>query len=349
MNTYVWETGDNQFELGEKLVWSGHPELGIKELIAAHLVAKKRTPHYIRLVKGVIDRTAAFCAEQSPPVPPQRFGIRVAQALLKDMENRKLSDNTRRDTSVKLKTIFTWLRDEGYFPADNLARLKNPTVLHEPWPRMAILPEEIRAMREANQRLWSAEHDPKSRFKKQFVRDFHRLQFDAQFLMMIDGGLRPKETCDALLEDLDVDNCTINLHPSRTKARRARTVPLTERYVNGPLKDWLQFRMRLKELLGDRDPGTIFLTERGKPRNPTHWIRRFEHVRQASGIERKITPYTCRRHASTVHDMVDQEASKRIIGHVSDAVHSRYHVLNPKQVNQLRVIHEKANPLDGIL
>ncbi|HEY3329291.1 MAG TPA: tyrosine-type recombinase/integrase [Capsulimonadaceae bacterium] len=349
MNAYVWDTGDDQFELGETLVWSGDKNLGIAELYEAYLYSKNRTYKHVRMVKGVVERTGTYAMSLTPPIPPQRFGVKAAQGFLRTMEERGLSDNTRRDTAIKLKSLFKWLKDEGYFPRDNMERLRNPSVLIEPRPHYAITPEEIVRMREANRWLWSDERDPKSRFKRQFVRDLHRLQFDAQFLLMVDGGLRPKESCNALLSDLDIENCTITLAASRTKSGRTRVVPLSERYVKGPLKDWLDFRANLSTMLGDRDPGTIFVTERGDVRNPDHWLRRFERIRKEAGIERRITPYTCRRHASTVHDMVDESASKRIVGHTSDSVHDRYHVPNARQVAQLRAIHETADPLAGVL
>ena len=349
VNAYIWDTGDDQFEFGEKLVWSGNEKLGIAELYEAYLLGKNRSVKHVRMVKGVVERTGAYAMARNPAIPPQRFGIRAADGMLKAMEDRGLSDNTRRDTSIKLKSLFKWLRDEGYFPNDNLARLRNPTVIDEPMPHLAITPEEICRMRKANRYLWSDEYDPKSRFKRQFVRDMHRLAFDAQFLLQVDGGLRPKETCTAMLSDLDLDNCTITLAASRTKAKRTRVVPLCERFVKGALKDWLDFRVGVAALLGDRDPGTIFITERGGIKNPDHWARRFERVRVAAGIERKITPYACRRHSSTTHDMVDESASKRIIGHNSDAVHDRYHVPNARQIAHLREIHEAANPLAGVL
>ena len=347
MNAYIWDTGDDQFDLGEKLIWSGDETLGIAELYEAYLYGKNRCRQHVRMVRSVIVRTGEYATSLKPPIPPQRFGLRAAQNLLKSMEERGRSDNTRRDTAVKLKACFRWLKDEGYFPNDNLNRLRNPAVLDESRPHFAITPEEIVRMRHANRQLWSNEYDPKSRFKRQFVRDLHRLAFDAQFLLQVDGGLRPKETCTALLSDLDTENCTSTLHPTRTKNGRARVVPLSERFVKGPLKEWLDFRKTLARMLGENDPGTIFVAERGGIKNPDHWARRFERVRLAAGIERKITPYTCRRHASTTHDMIDESASKRIIGHTSDAVHDRYHLLNARQVAQLRAIHETANPLAG--
>jgi integrase len=339
----TWDTGDNRHDEGALLTW-----VQIKDLVCAAKRAEGRQKDYIGEYARMLDRAAAWCERQTPPIPPQRFGFRAAEKHIKDTKQNAdaigepCGERRLQVIGVRLKTVFSLLYDQGLFPKNNLERLKPPKVdIHSPLrPRYAITQTEYRAIIEANWRLWSPEHDPSSRFKGEVARKFHPLRNECLITMMIDGGMRRGEVCQLRLSDINMDTGIVMLSKEITKAKKGRITALSMGFVRGPLTEWVALRNRL--MSGHDDPGTLFITELRTVVTPDSWSKRFDRIVDAAGLDRKITTHACRRAASTNLDMVDKETSKLMVGHESDAVHDLYHVVGPAQIAKIRAVKDAA-------
>ncbi len=332
----IWDTGDDRTEEGASLTWAD-----ISNLFAKSRLDLGRSQGYINDCSSVLKKTAEWAAEQSPAVSPQRFGVSAAKRRLAVIKAEGRSDRTAQAASIQLKTVFKWLYQEGYFPKDNLDRLKNPAIVTEVRPRLAITFDEFNRMIAANRRLWSSERNPGSRFKSETLRRFHVLRNEVMITMLIDGAMRVSEICAVPLQCVDVVNGLVALPAVVTKTKQARVVALSSRFARGVLSDWIAFRSRIMADHSD-DPGTLFISERREIVNPDYWARRFNRIVQEARLERHITTHCCRRAGSSTMDLADREVSKLQTGHVNDSVHDLYHVVGDAQIARLREAKDKV-------
>lgn len=331
----TWDTGDDRTDEGSRLTWAD-----IKAMVCAAKRDVGRSAKYINELGYTMDRTAAWCARQEKLIAPQNFGKTAADRLIAHLKAEGKGARTMNMFAIQLKMVFKWLFMEGYFPKDNLARLKNPPAKDERSRlRLAITREEYERMMAANKKMW-AEDNPKSRFHSQVARDFHTLRNACMLTMLVDGGLRRKEMCLLPLSALNMEQGVLILPSSLTKARKDRVAALSRDFVDGLLRRWLTLRTKLMQ--GHPDPGTVFITERRGVISPCSWNKRFDRIRKAAGIERNITPHSCRRTGSTALDTVDAELSKKMIGHESNAVHDLYHVVSPAEISKMRKLKDQA-------
>ena len=158
-------------------------------------------------------------------------------------------------------------------------------------------------------------------------------------LWMPETGCRVGETTRVLRGDIDLDARSALLRD--TKNGDDRLVYFTENFRDTVLADWLRICNALDTVCEN-----LFITEMGLPLNPYRWGRQWDKYRQRAGIERRIRRHDLRHFASTAHDRVDKDLSKKLIGHHTDSAHAIY---SHREDDELRTAHDQANPVGSIL
>ena len=331
---YAWEIDDNQYEKGELLTW--------KSAIDLFLAAKKtdgRAEKVLYTYRNVLERIAGHAEALDPPVPLQRFGMRYMQTFLNTRRATKVGDRTVQQDVIIAKTFYTWLWREGYSPVNGLLKLKTPPIRKYVRPRIAPTSDEIKAILDGIDSFWSDVHNPRSRFRSSRAREFFRTRERAIILMMADTGMRISEVFGIKLGNIELDQLRITLE--HTKNGSTREVPISHVLATEALAPWLDIREHSRA-----NCELLFINEHGNPLNVQGWGKQLSKKVQFAGVERNITCHTFRRFASTLHDQVDRDAAKAIVGHYSNEAHRLYNV---QEWRRLVTVHEKASPLAGIL
>ena len=155
--------------------------------------------------------------------------------------------------------------------------------------------------------------------------------------LLYGGGLRAAETASLLMEGLDTGQRQVSV---TGKGSRERIVPLPEPTCRS-LDRWLGRRGEL--LKGDADPGTVFVSVRGRKLDPRD-IRRIVAcgVRKAARAA-GATPHTF-RHSFATH-LLDNGADLRsiqdMLGHASLSTTQKYTHLTMERLKQA---YRKAHP-----
>jgi site-specific recombinase XerD len=159
----------------------------------------------------------------------------------------------------------------------------------------------------------------------------------AMLEMLYGCGLRASECVSLTLEGTDLRSGTVRI---LGKGRKERVVPVPSGSLS-VLRDWMDRRGALLE--GRPDPGTVFVSVRGRRLDPRD-VRRIV----ARGVSRAAraagaTPHTF-RHSFATHLLdrgADLRAVQDMLGHASLSTTQLYTHLTTQR---LRETHRKAHP-----
>jgi integrase len=103
-------------------------------------------------------------------------------------------------------------------------------------------------------------------------------------------GARPDELCRATIADYDPLRQMIRLADHKTvgKTKRPRLIPVSA-----------HCRVVIRQAIGDRRTGPIFLSRRGKPWSRARLSEHFRRLRDRLGLDRQIVLYATRHTAAT--------------------------------------------------
>lgn len=145
-----------------------------------------------------------------------------------------------------------------------------------------------------------------------------RPDFRMLFQALMQCGARPGELCKARIEsNIDWDEMEIVLreHKTARKTGKDRRISIGEKLL-----------AILREAMGERKDGPIFLTVRGKEWQPAHASAQFRHLRDKLGLDPKIVLYSMRHNFATllIERGVDLVEVKEMLGHSSVVTTQRY-------------------------
>lgn len=157
-----------------------------------------------------------------------------------------------------------------------------------------------------------------------------------EFLLIYRGlkqsGARPGELCGALIENIDRENQVIELreHKTATKTRKPRLIGIGEK-----------FDAIIRESIGDRTSGPIFLNPNGEAWDPQKLSRKFRELRDQAGLDDELCLYLARHAFATAfyEATEDIKATADQLGHTNIQTTLRYVKRNKKLLskNQDRV------------
>jgi len=229
----------------------------------------------------------------------------------------KLSPNTIRGYVQSIKSIFSWLEEEGYIPENPLRRLGSPAL---PKKYVNVLTEEeIR-------RLFSH-------------LDLHQplgTRNSAILIVLLDSGLRIAEIAGLRLEDTQIDQGYLKV---MGKGVRERMVPL------GSLSQRLLLRY-LHQFRPETPPevSSFFLTADGKPITANTVQLMLKRLGKMAEV-RRLHAHLC-RHTFATNYLVNGGhlfSLQQILGHSSLEMVRRYVSLASAHV---AVQHRQFSPID---
>jgi site-specific recombinase XerD len=278
------------------------------------LLGRGLSEHTIRAYRTDLARFAEWCGEGIlRSFTPDRLRGFVRHETARGLESVSIS----RTVSV-LRTFGRWLRETGRTGTDPASMLTVPKV-HRNLPGFLSVSEVAQVIES-----YDTSTVPGIRNR-------------AVVELLYGTGIRASEAVSVGVPDLDLRAGLLRV---LGKGRKERVVPVSGRALDA-LERWLGVR---GELLGDRsDPGTIFVSVRGRRLDPRD-LRRIV----ARGVNRAAraagaTPHTF-RHSFATHLLergADLRAVQDMLGHASLSTTQVYTHLTAAR---LREVYRKAHP-----
>lgn len=145
-----------------------------------------------------------------------------------------------------------------------------------------------------------------------------RADFRLLYESLMQCGARPGELCKILIEehiDWDEREIVIAQHKTARKTGKPRRIAIGEKFE--PL---------LRQAIGDRTAGPVFLTIRGQAWRPAHASAEFRRLRNKLGLDSKLVLYSTRHRFGTrlTEEGLPTPEVAALMGHTSIMTTQRY-------------------------
>ncbi len=147
--------------------------------------------------------------------------------------------------------------------------------------------------------------------------------FSAIYRALFQTGCRPGEMCQLTIDQIDwtatsdgtLGVITIKEHKTARKTGQSRFIPIGEK-----------FAVILREAIGERTAGTVFLTESGRKWNVSYLAAVHRELREKAGLDKALVPYSARHGfaTKTLGASKDIKAVSELLGHSSVTMTERY-------------------------
>jgi len=278
--------------------------------------------------RSAVERFLGWAAAATPPVELTRLRGRhleeyqVALARAARSDGRPLGWGTRAEYLGALRSFLRWCVTRRLLPRDPTGELVLPR-------RPVQLPRAILTPREAERVLRQA--DTATRLG---LRDRALLE------VLYSTGLRRAEAAGLRLEDVDPIRRVVVVRAG--KGQRDRVVPIGRRALR-----WVQRYVRRVRpgLVGEADPGRLFLSCRGTMLRLNHLSERVARYVARAGVGK---PGSCHLFRHTVATLLleggaDVRDVQEILGHTNLATTARYTHL---AIGRLQQVHARAHPAE---
>lgn len=152
-----------------------------------------------------------------------------------------------------------------------------------------------------------------------------RPDFKRMYHALCRCGARPGELCKARIEDIHWEKNVIVLleHKTARKTGKPRKIGIGDK-----------LRELMKEAIGERTSGPIFLTARGRPWKPAHLSAEHRKYRDAAGLDPEIVLYLARHRFGTllIQAGEDIKTVADMMGHAGCATTERYIHREPEEL-----------------
>jgi integrase/recombinase XerC len=250
-----------------------------------------------------------------------RFTVNGLRGYLRFEASRQLDSKSLAREVSSLRTFGAWLLETGRLPGG-----KNPAKLIS-MPKTPVRLPGFLSVREVLQVIESYD-----------VSKLLGRRNRAVVELLYGAGLRASEAASVLLAGLDLNSRQIKV---MGKGKRERIVPLPE-LTCGSLRSWLEGRSELAGC-GTDDPGTLFLSVRGRKLDPRDIRRIVEYGVKNAARAAGATPHTF-RHSFATHLLdngADLRAVQDMLGHASLSTTQVYTHLT---MERLKESYKKAHP-----
>jgi site-specific recombinase XerD len=246
------------------------------------------------------------------------FTLPKLRGFIRHETTRGLESGSISRTISALRTFSRWLMETGRLDSDPARLLTMPRV-HRNLPGFLSISEVIQVIESYDTSTVSG------------------MRNRALVELLYGTGVRASEAASVMLMDLDLSGKLMRV---LGKGRRERVLPITGKAIEA-LEFWLSQR---SELLGTvKDPGTVFISVRGRKLDPRD-VRRIvaigvKKAARAAGA----TPHTF-RHSFATHLLdrgADLRAVQDMLGHASLSTTQIYTHLTTER---LRKVYRKAHP-----
>ena len=299
----------------------------MKDRIASFLnylsVEKGVSPNTITAYRNDLHQFLEFL--QTPNVGPTKpqdwteIDLPILSSYVANLHERGYSETTKARKIASIKSLFSFLEDEGLVQKDPTDALSSPRV-GRALPKPLTVEEVDRLLLEA-----SKESTPEAR------RDSAMLE------LLYASGMRVSELVSLNTEDVNLDQGHVRC---LGKGSKERILPLHEQSIRA-VRHYLNGGR--PALLNSKDGKALFLNRRGERLTRQGFWLILKGYAQQSDIKTKITPHAI-RHSFATH-MLRGGASLRyvqeLLGHASITTTQVYTYLTDEHV---REEYDKAHP-----
>lgn len=158
----------------------------------------------------------------------------------------------------------------------------------------------------------------------------------AMLELLYSSGLRLSELAGLSLRDLDLPAGLLTV---TGKGGKTRVLPIG-RLALAALRDWLALR---PDFLRGDEPGTVFLSQQGRPLHPRSIQARLAHQARRTGLDRHVHPHLL-RHSFASHLLEsshDLRAVQELLGHSDIRATQVYTHLD---FQHLATVYDQAHP-----
>jgi integrase len=308
----------------------------LREIVELYLtdLATRAVPDHVKNARARLEHVMAnIKAKRVGDIQPVTLLAYRAQRLAEGLSVR--TANLHVDT---LRACLTWAQRLDLIATNPLSRLprlpENEATKRR--RRRALSEEEIAALLDAvyDDDRRNAEH--------------HKRVPQAPFLrLLVEAGCRYGETIQTTWADLDFERRTLTLRASTTKARRERTIPLTDRLI-GELRALQAHHVAVLQR-PIRPSDRVFLTATGCawPKATVNAMRILDRLLEAAGIDRvssrgeRVDLHSLRHSAATrfARAGVPLQKAQKILGHSDPALTAQ--IYSHLEVDDLRDAMER--------
>jgi integrase len=156
--------------------------------------------------------------------------------------------------------------------------------------------------------------------------------FRLVYLALRQCGARPGELCRAMIADVDraANAIVLKEHKTARKTGKPRRIPIGQKL--GEL---------LKQAIGERKEGPIFLSPAGKQWQVTNLSRTYSRLRDQAGLPRDLVLYLARHECGTkICREKGIEYARRLLGHANISTTQRYMHLDDRELAEAQDLVE---------
>lgn len=221
----------------------------------------------------------------------------------------------------KLRTMFTFLEDEGVIPYNPCAKIRK---VSEPKKEMHIMSVgDLKALLSApDQRTYAG------------FRDYVIMN------VLIDSFARINEVLTLKITDVDTTHGALYISETIAKSRRGRTIPIQKRTA----RLITELRKECKEFETD----WLFCTNYGARLNDDRFRDRLKKYVKEAGINARIHPHLFRHTSATM--FLENGGSERylaeIMGHADMRMITKYTHLSDRSIKEK---HDKFTPMNNVI
>ena len=253
------------------------------------------------------------CRIQGAPVTDwRRVDETVVMAYAERLVELEYSDTTRARKVASLKSLFSFLSDEGVIEGDPTENLSTPRVGRS-LPETLAVEDVTRLLEEA-----SGKDTPEAK------RDLSMLE------LLYASGMRVSELVSLDTEDVDVDELSVRCFG---KGGKERVIPIHWRAANTVAEYVEETR---PGLASERSGSALFLNRRGdRLTRQGFWLILKGHAKRA-GITARITPHSL-RHSFATHLLQGGAPLRHVqelLGHASISTTQVYTHLTSEHVRE---------------
>jgi integrase len=205
-------------------------------------------------------------------------------------DGRPKAPDTIRAYAIAFKALQAWALEYGHLRLPIATKIKKP---------MGRLREKLPTPAQTAQLLEHASAE-------------FRLIYEA----LRRTGARPSELCRATIADwrLDEEAIVLQEHKTAEKTGRPREIPVGSKVAQ-----------LLRQAIGDRTEGPIFLSPRGKPWSANYLSKIYRQLRDAAGLPKHLVLYLARHeHGTAMYEKFDLKAAADALGHKNMNTTTRY-------------------------
>ena len=233
--------------------------------------------------------------------------------------NKTLATQTVITRLRTLRTIFTFLAEEGYIQTNPLAKVKMPRKDREEKP--TFTDDDIRRLLDAPD-----------------TDTYAGLRDRTLMMALADGGFRIQEALRLTTEHIDIKARCVNLPGWMNKNRKPRVVPLSAETIRELLR-------LIDETRQYFDTDHVFVTNYGEPLKAAHFRKRLRIHAIAGGVDKKLAhPHQFRSYFCTTYMLNggDIFTLQRIVAHANIETTRGYAKMSDENV---RSQHAQFSPL----